>query len=276
MLISVCSLGGAPGVTTSALALAARWPRPAHPVVVECDPSGGSLAMRFGLNSAPGLVSLAAAARNDGSTGLLWSHSQPLSNELSVVAAPPGGGFAQAALAALLDSRRDAVSVLRVAAALADSTVIVDCGRLDQTSPAMAVARESDRLVLLVRPRADELAAVAASLSLVDLWAMRPSLVLVGTGYPAAEVTRTLGVPVLASIPWDVKGARALSGQAGPRRAPARSRLGRAAHQIANALATASSTWPAHATANELSIPSRLARAFGRPQLAYDTSMEER
>ncbi len=56
MLIAVCSLKGSPGVTTWALALAACWPRPASAVLVECDPSGGSLAARFGLAPAPGLV----------------------------------------------------------------------------------------------------------------------------------------------------------------------------------------------------------------------------
>ena len=44
-LIAIASDKGAPGVTTSALALAAVWPRPV--LLAECDPSGGDLAYRF-------------------------------------------------------------------------------------------------------------------------------------------------------------------------------------------------------------------------------------
>jgi len=253
MLIAVCSLGGSPGVTTWSVALAARWPEPAHPVVVECDPSGGSLAVRFGINPTPGLVSLTAAARRDTTAGLLWDHAQPLPGGLPVVVAPPGADYTRAALATLADSRRDSVSVLRSAAARPASMVIADCGRLDTGSPAVAIAREADRVLLLVRSRADELARLAAGLSLVDLWAMRPGLLLVGPGYSAAEVTRELGVPVIATIPHDDKGANALSGIAGPRRGPVRSPLGRAAHAVATALVEPRTEAPAsdHASINE-------------------------
>lgn len=236
MLIAIGSVKGSPGVTTLAVALAARWPAPGCPVVVECDPSGGSLAARFGLRTSPGLVSLTAAARQDPAPGLVWAHTQPLPGGLPVVVAPPGADYTRAALATLLDARRPAVPILRGAAVRPNAVVIADCGRLDTGSPAYAIARDADRVLLLVRPRADELSHLAAGLSMVDLWAMRPSLVLAGDGYPGAEVTRELGVPVLATIPHDVAGAAALTGAAGRRRGPARSQLGRTAHAIARAL----------------------------------------
>lgn len=240
MLIAVCSLKGSPGVTTWSVALAARWPQPDRVVLVECDPSGGSVAARFGRGPAPGLVSLAAAARRDTTVGLLWSHTQPLPGGLPAVLAPPGADYTRAALHTLLDSRRESVSVLRGAATAPGAVVIADCGRLDSTSPAMAIAREADRVLLLVRPRADELTNLAAGLSMVDLWSMRPGLTLVGPGYPATEIARELGMPVLASIPRDDRGARALCGYAGPRRGPGRSALGNAAHQLAARLITPS------------------------------------
>lgn len=233
MLIAICSVKGSPGATTWSVALAARWPQPARVVLVECDPSGGSVAARFGLAPAPGLVSLAAAARRDTTAELLWSHVQPLPGGLPVVAAPPGADYTRAALHTLLDSRRQSVSVLRSAATAPGAVVIADCGRLDSTSPAVSIAREANRVLLLVRPHADELAQLAAGLSMVDLWSMRPDLVLVGPGYPASDVARELGMPVLASIPDDVRGARALCGHPGGRRGPARSALGNAAHRIA-------------------------------------------
>lgn len=237
MLIAIGSVKGAPGVTTAAVALAARWPEPGQVVVVECDPSGGSLATRFGLASTPGLVSLAAAARRDTDAGLLWSHVQPLPGGLPVIAAPAGADYMRAALHTLLNHHQP-VSVLRRAASTPGTVVVADCGRLDSTSPALSIAREADRLLLLVRPRADELTALAAGLSMVDLWSMRPDLVLVGPGYPPRDVAHELGTPVLADMPWDSKGARVLCGHSGRRRGPARSALGAAAHRLALRLVT--------------------------------------
>ena len=116
--------------------------------------------------------------------GLLWSHAQPLPGGLPVVAAPAGADYTRAALSTLLDSRHKSVSVFRGAATVPGAVVIADCGRLDSASPAVSIAREADRVLLLVRPRADELNHLAAGLSMVDLWSMRPGLTLVGPGYP--------------------------------------------------------------------------------------------
>jgi hypothetical protein len=237
MLVAVCSVKGSPGVTTWALALAAGWP--GRVVLVECDPSGGSLAARFGLSPTPGLGSLAAAARRDTTAGLLWSHTQALPGGLAAVAAPPGADYTRAALHTLQDSRRQTVSVLRGAAAHG-TAVIADCGRLDSTSPVVPITREADQLLLLVHPLADQLTNLAANLSMVDLWSMRPGLVLVGDGYPAHEVTRELGVPVVATIPRDTKGASALCGQSGAWRGPACSPLGKAGRKLATRLSTRS------------------------------------
>ena len=230
MLIAICSLKGSPGVTTWAVALAASWPQLARAVLVECDPSGGSLATRFGLAPAPGLVSLAAAARRDTAPGLLWSHVQALPGGLPAVVAPPGADYTRVALHTLLDSR-PSVSALRGVAAQG-AVVIADCGRLDATSPALSIAREADRVLLLARPLADELTTLAAGLSMVDLWSMRPALLLVGSGYPAGEVVHEIGIPVLAAIPQDTRGVGALCGHSGVRR----SRLGRTAREVATRL----------------------------------------
>jgi hypothetical protein len=237
-LIAICSLKGSPGVTTWTLALAASWPQPARVVVAECDPSGGSIATRFGLAATPGLASLTAAARRDRNPHLVWSHIQQLPGGLPVVCAPPGAAFTRAALSTLMDSRPDTVSVLRAATAAAGAVVVADCGRLDPDSPALTIAREADRVLLLARPLADELSHLAAGLAMVDLWSMQPNLVLVGPGHPASAVSRALGLPITAHVPHDPAGARALCGYPGARRGPRRSRLGRAAHAMARAVLT--------------------------------------
>ncbi|TDV44170.1 hypothetical protein CLV71_11479 [Actinophytocola oryzae] len=239
MLIAIGSLKNAPGVTTWSLALAARWPHPMRSVLVECDPSGGSIAARFRLAQTPGLASLTAATRRDGHPHLLWSHVQQLPNGLPVVCAPEGAQFTHAALAALLASHP--TSALR-AAALPNTAVIADCGRLTPDSPAMAIAREADHVLLLTRPRADDLGQLAAALTMVDLWSLRPRLLLAGAGHSPTEITHELGIPVAGSVPHDPAGARALAGYADPhqgsRRSPHRSRIGRAALTVANVLLT--------------------------------------
>ena len=63
-IITLVSASGAPGVTTTALALAVRWPRPV--MLVEADPRGGSsiLAGFFkGTIDQPGLLQLVVAER---------------------------------------------------------------------------------------------------------------------------------------------------------------------------------------------------------------------
>ena len=66
MLIALCSAKGAPGVTTSGLALALSWPRPV--VLAELDPAGGDVLAGYGRGelSAGGLADLELAARRGG------------------------------------------------------------------------------------------------------------------------------------------------------------------------------------------------------------------
>src|SRR5689334_8533762 len=89
----VASVSGAPGVTTTALALTAAWPPEAdggvRPVMVEADGSGGDLMMRFGLPSAPSLLDVAAAVGKPHPGSLLGAVSE-LPFGVRVVAAVPG------------------------------------------------------------------------------------------------------------------------------------------------------------------------------------------
>ena len=58
MLIAVAADKGAPGVTTTAVTLAAVWPRPV--LLAECDPAGGDIA--YWLPAEGGAGSTRAAA----------------------------------------------------------------------------------------------------------------------------------------------------------------------------------------------------------------------
>ncbi|GAB3570557.1 hypothetical protein GCM10027445_24340 [Amycolatopsis endophytica] len=238
MLVSVLSLKGAPGVTTFAVALAARWPGPSRALVVEAAPSGGDLALRFSLASTPGLVSLAAAARRGGDADLVWQHTQELRGGLRVVAAPPDAEQTRAALAALAQHPASGLELLRQAANQPGVVVIVDCGRVDPGSPGVPIARSCDAMVLLSRAHADDLAHLPRRLPTVARWTPNPVFLLVGPGYSEAEVARELGVQPLGRVPHDVRGAAVLCGRPAARRwGPARSALGQFAQKVAGELA---------------------------------------
>ncbi|WP_222108768.1 hypothetical protein [Streptomyces cupreus] len=224
-------------MTTAALGLAAGWPSAEQPVVVECDPAGGDLLGRYRLETAPGLMSLAAAARHRAEPGLVWQHTQRLPGGLPVVVGPAGADQARASLAQLAPSGTG-VGVLRRAADRAGTVVMADCGRIDRDSPALQVVHEADVMLLLARARDDALAHVATQWDTAACWSRRPCFVLVGDGYPTGEVARELAVDVMARIPEDPKGAGALGGRPGRRSAPARSPLGRALAQIAELAAS--------------------------------------
>lgn len=239
MLVSVLSLKGSPGATTFAIALGARWPAPARPLVIEADPSGGDLALRFSLSSTPGLVSLAAAARRDDDPDLVWRHTQQLPGGLAVVAAPPDADQARAALSALVPT---SLGVLRAAANELSTAVIVDCGRVDPGSRAESIVRASDVVVLLSRAHADDLAHLPRRLHTVGRWSPNPVLLLAGEGYTTADVARELAVQPLGRVPNDPDGAAVLCGRPNMvrwgRSGLAHSGLGKFAHAVATELAT--------------------------------------
>src|ERR1700734_826069 len=88
-LIVIAADKGAPGVTTTALALAAVWPRPV--LLAECDPSGGDLVYRFpaahggSLDPRRGLVTLAGAARPGPPPRPPWEHTPKMAGGLDVL-----------------------------------------------------------------------------------------------------------------------------------------------------------------------------------------------
>lgn len=240
MLVAVLSVKGSPGVTTFCVALAARWPAPHRRVLVEADPSGGDLATRFSLESTPGLLSLAAAARRSVNPALVWQHAQALPGGLSVITAPPDADRARNALSALTRDPAAEAGIVRAAANVPDTVLIVDCGRIDTGSPTLSIVRAADAMVLLTGAHADDLAHLPRRLPAIGRWSPHPVLLLVGDGYSPAEVARELGVVPLGRVPDDPRGAAVLCGRPHSLRwgrdGPARSPLGQLAHKVARAL----------------------------------------
>ena len=90
--------------------------------------------------------------------------------------------------------------------------MLVDAGRLPATPLAAPLLEGADRLLLVVRPRVEELTALAHRLPHLTGLGPPPQLLLVGDRpYGPTEVTDTLGVPVLGVLAHDADAADALA-----------------------------------------------------------------
>ena len=239
--MSVVALGStkaSPGVTTLCQALAHTWPQSRHVLVVEADPSGGDLAARLELPVEPGLVSLAAAGRRGLSAGAVLEHAQAMDEHASLLVGPSAARLARGALELLGD---------QLPSALADQNgwnVLVDVGRVDSGSPAMAFARAAELLVLVARPTVDEISHLAPRVEEFRSDGVAVALVLIGEPgpnarqfYPADEVEAAVGIRPLATVAFDGRTAAVLSGYRRGDRVLARSELLRSARIAADALA---------------------------------------
>ncbi|MBI2709106.1 MAG: hypothetical protein HYX34_05355 [Actinobacteria bacterium] len=229
MLVVVCSVTGAPGVSSTALLLGAVWPRPA--VVVEADPSGGVFAARLGLSAdEPNLASLAAAARHGLDAATLWAHAQRVGASTALVCAPLAGPRVAGALAL-------AAGPLAELAVSAEVDVVIDAGRWYPGSPAAPLIDAGTVSVVVCRPRPDEVfavqAAVVAGLGL-------SGLVVVGDRpHRPAEVAEAAGVPLAGSLFDDSRAARLVATGGVSTRGLQRSMLWRTGTGLATALAAA-------------------------------------
>ncbi len=233
-LICFGSVRSSPGVTATVLALAARWPTPPPPVVIEADPDGGVLASRYSLGRAgesPGLTSLATAVRRGLGAGEVWRHAQELPGGLALVVGPDSAEAASATV------RSAGEGLGRWLAIQPDVAALVDCGRLRPGSPALELVRCASQLVVVVRPRVEELQALSQRLGALRQLA-EVGLILVGDRpYGSDEVAKVLGVEILGVIADDPRAALALEGDgvAGVKRLR-RSALARTAAGLAEQL----------------------------------------
>lgn len=233
MKVAFAAARSSPGVTTAMLACASVWP--GRVLLVEASEDGGALAARFGLPVEPGLTTLAAASRHttngEGPSGLLAEHVQPLpgTDRIAALIGPTSTEPAQALL-------RTAAGRLAGMLDQADRDVLIDAGRLPTTPLAGPLLESADQLVLVVRPRVEELTALAHRMQLLTSLGPSPVVLLVGERpYGPDEVADTLGVPVVGVLAHDPGAADALAA-AGSDRRLARSALLRSATGIVDTL----------------------------------------
>jgi hypothetical protein len=233
VLIGLLCAKGAPGVTTSSLAIAAQWPRPA--VVMDADPSGGDVAAGLGRGGLPAgchLLELVARCR-----------TQPLEAALRALVVRPGA-HAPLVLSGLGSPAQAAAvpwaTLGRGLARLDTVDVVCDLGRYLHGGGNHDLAEVCDRILVVTR---STLPAVRATVRLVDLLHVgrlgsRTGLLLVAPGrpYPADEVAAACETPLVGVLPDDPRAATVWSDGAAAGRSLSRSPLQRAARHIAETL----------------------------------------
>jgi hypothetical protein len=161
-LLAVAADKGSPGVTTTALSLAAIWPR--RCVLAELDPFGGDIAYRLrgprGVPLSPetGLITLAVGARRSGAADQLFEHVQRLDGGLEVLLGLSSG-----------DQAGGMTGLWGPLANVLDRTpgvdVVADCGRLYSNAPTLDVLQYASAVLLVTRPTIDAVAHTRARLA---------------------------------------------------------------------------------------------------------------
>jgi len=236
------SAKGSPGVTTTVLALAARWSEHREPFVVEADPAGGDMVARLaslegdtgGLRDTPSTVQLAAASRRGLSSTTLLEHAQRLPGlgEVRALVSPASAFASTTALGELVNA--DLAGHL---AALSSHDVLVDAGTIHPASPILTVLRSIRWLNVVARPTLESILHTRELITALAAMGVRCTVIVIGDRpYSPIDVAEATGTHLLGSLPSDPIGAAALAGEARSPKILGRSRLIRSAAVIASSL----------------------------------------
>ncbi len=207
MIVSIISASGAPGATTTALALAAC--RPHETLVVECC-VGSPILAGFAAGRIPhssGILQLASAAHGAELRPAVQTGTVELS-EGNIRVLP---GLTNPQQAAALDD----YVWQQTARALRESggDVVVDAGRIGSNVFPTALVQASDHVFLAMRTTLPSIATasrvVPAMVQLLTAESVSFSALVIGnrSPYDAAAAAGQAGLPLKANIPWDPRSA---------------------------------------------------------------------
>ncbi|MFF4323791.1 hypothetical protein [Streptomyces sp. NPDC001568] len=218
---------GAPGVTTTAMALLLTWPMPeGHRVILaEADPDGGAIlpgALQGTLDNSHGLRNLAVASRQGQLGDAFWRQLVDITDaETRDRLVLPG--LYDPAHASAMEPVWRPLAALFAGIEEHGHDVLIDLGRRGATGPSGVLAQRADVVLLVARNTLRSLQSAQ-----VRLKALREQLgagadiglLLVDEGpFSKDEVRKRLEVEVVAVMPWRPKEAAVLSdGAEQPRR----------------------------------------------------------
>ena len=223
--IGLVSAKGSPGCTTTALALSAIWTEilPSRRILLaECDVAGGDIVSGYLAGSADasrGVLGLAVTRSRDPLTAV-WEQLLVLDNAgnrllLQGLSEPRQAATATTAWPQL------AAAIPELARQEPAVDIVMDLGRLHSQHEAQDLWQVADQLILVTRSSLSAVAqtqAAASDLRDRDV-AARLTCLVVDEGHPysGSEIAKALGLPVLATLPWDVRATNAFRAGAVPR-----------------------------------------------------------
>lgn len=233
-IITLLSGSGAPGVTSTALALALAWPRPV--ILLDADPAGGSAVQAGYLRGlqpkATSVADLAIAQRAGELENSLPAVQIPLSDTVEFIPGPRSHAQAVRALQSLWQP----LATVLAGHTMQGTDVIVDAGRLGMTGYPAPLVQASDLLLLVSRCTTPAVAGMHqwakvlrtefAEMGVPDA----VGLLLIGAGRPhtQGEIRQVTGLPVIATLPLDPVAAEVYSLGSQPGGRHARSPLAKA------------------------------------------------
>ncbi|MBC9729318.1 hypothetical protein [Streptomyces sp. TRM68367] len=226
-VITLVGLPGAPGVTSTALALLRTWPLEdgRRMILAECDPDGGAVlsgALQGRMEADRGLRNLAVSTRTQELVNAFWTQLIALEND-------DRRNERNRLLLAGLTEMSQASSLAPVWTQLADlfagiepggHDVLVDLGRSGAFGPASVLALRADVVLVVMRGTVRGLhngkSRIAQLRALLDGENGRGSgglgVLLIRQGpYGPREVEEETGVPVIAQLPYRPAEAAVLS-----------------------------------------------------------------
>lgn len=242
-VIALAGCTGAPGVTTTALALLLSWPlEPGRTMILaECDPDGGAVLhglLQGTLGERYGLRNLSVAARKGEFGDAFWRQLIALNGKDGKdgqLESPRDRlllpGITDPAQAASLGSVwKGLATVFRGIETDHGHDVLLDLGRSGAFGLSGVLAEQADAVVVVVRNTLRCLQAAQARVTALEERVGDVGLLVIDEGpYPAGEVQRVLQAPVVATLPYAPQEARVLSDGAKQSRRFTKSPLMRAA-----------------------------------------------
>jgi hypothetical protein len=202
------------GCTTTALGIAAAWPRDEPCMLAELDPGGGCLSAWLDLPRSPGLAEVVASSGSH-SWPAIEAAIQRARSGVDVVLAPTR------AIEAVAVVHAAATSVLPILAALDSPVVIADGGRLRGTLSALAVQCGVVVIAHRQTPGSPAAAAVgfervAELMSLLTVRSIPTVVALIGQRpYSVDEVAEFIEADTVVALADDPWAAAILAGRAG-------------------------------------------------------------
>lgn len=202
MLITLISAKGAPGVTITAMALAAVAP---GGLLVEMDPAGGDVeCLLGGTGTGAGLMDVVVDLSRNASGDTIAEHAVEAPPGVRSILAPTGAAQVTAAVST-------GTNLPRVLAGL-DAVVVADAGRWSRAQSTVRRVAGASVVAIVVHPTVSSVEhARGVADHLGDLGIGAAVAIIVGDRpYRAEEVAAAVELPVAGTIAWDPRGANTL------------------------------------------------------------------